>query len=201
MKSHFLRASAGNQNQDNNIVFYDNFETFTDWVTYGSGVVSQSSDQAYSGTYSLKKSTNADPNGAYKLLDSPVTRNYTIEAWIFSPPRASSAADRIWIGDSSGNGYGFNRGSTTIGVERRNGGTGTNLTSNSNTRTNEVWYRVVFTANADNTFTVSVYNADGSLRISFTSISNSQFTGEFDRIYVSGGFDYFVDELKVTINE
>ena len=181
-------------------VFTDTFETFTGWTTQGSGVLSQSSTQAYAGTYSAYKTTNGDPSGAYKLLDTPVNREYIVETWIFSEePRAGGTADRISIVDASGNGYGFIMLGSTFRAERRDAYAATAIgTDTSWTRPANAWYRIVFEAKNDNTFTIAVYNSSGTLLGSHTSNSDTTYAGSFDRVAILGGANYYVDNLTVT---
>jgi hypothetical protein len=181
-------------------VFTDTFETFTGWTTVGSGAVSQSSTQAYAGTYSAYKTTNGDPNGAYKLLDASVNREYRLEAWIFSEePRAGGGADRISIVDASGNGYGYRDGGSAFGVETRTAYTGSDILGTAGTWTRPVnaWYRIVLEAKSDNTFTVSTYNSSGTLLGTYTSPVDTTHSGPFDRVAILGGNDYYVDNLVV----
>jgi hypothetical protein len=181
-------------------VFTDTFETFTGWTTVGSGVLSQSSTQAYAGTYSAYKTTNGDPNGAYKLLDATVNREYRLEAWIFSEePRAGGGADRISIVDASGNGYGYRDGGSAFGVETRTAYTGSDILGTAGTWTRPVnaWYRIVLEAKSDNTFTVSTYDSSGTLLGTYTSPVDTTHSGPFDRVAILGGNDYYVDNLVV----
>lgn len=188
--------------QFSEVVFTDTFEEFSGWVTVGSGVVAQSSAQAYEGTFSALKNTSSDPNGAYKLLNAPVYRDYAVETWIYSvDPRAGGTADRISIVDSAGNGYGFLTNPTIIRSERRDGYVGTALGTNTTiSRPSNAWYRIVFTALTNNTFTVDAYNSAGTLLGQYTSPVDTTYAGPFDRVAILGGYDYYVDNLIVKRN-
>jgi hypothetical protein len=184
------------------VLLYDNFETFTGWTTYGTGAVSQSSTQAYSGTYSLAKTTSGDPNGGFKLLDVPAIRStIRIEAWIFSEsPRVGGTRDKISIVDSNFNGYGISLSGTgfdTLDVERRTAGPATVIASTTLVKPENTWYRVEFISNVDNTFTVNAYSDTGSLLGTLTSGADTTHTGPFDRVLVAGGYNFYVDELTV----
>jgi hypothetical protein len=183
------------------VVFFDDFETFSGWATVGTGVVAQSSAQAYEGTFSALKNTSGDPNGAYKLLDAPVYRNFTLETWIYSvEPRAGGGADRISIVDSAGNGYSFFTDSTSLKVDRRTGYAATQLgTLTAITRPSNAWYRIVFTALPNNTFVVDAYNSAGTLLGQYISPVDTNYTGPFDRVAILGGSAYHVDNLSVTL--
>lgn len=181
-------------------VLSESFETFSDWITVGTGTVSQSSTQAYEGTFSALKNNTNDPNGAYKLFSESVQRNFVMEAWIYSvEPRASGTADRISIVDSSGNGYGFNTGGSSFGIETRTAYTGSGVlgTATAWTRPSNAWYKFVMTARSDNTFDAETYDNTGSFLASYSSPVDSTHTGSFDRIAILGGRDYHVDNLVV----
>lgn len=189
------RAELGQQ------VLFDDFETFSGWTTVGSGSVSQSSAQAYQGSFSAIKTTNNDPNGAYKLLSSPVYREFILEAWLYSvEPRAGGGADRISIVNASGNGYGFNSSSSVLRSEIRTAYAGSDFSSAdaSWSRPANTWYRVVMTALANNTFTANAYNTSGSLLAAHTSIADTTHLGPFDRVAILGGNEFHVDNLTVT---
>ena len=184
------------------VLLYDNFETFTGWNTYGTGVISQSSTQARTGTYSLYKTTSGDPNGGFKLLDVPAIRStIRIEAWIFSEsPRVGGTRDKISIVDSNFNGYGISLSGTgfdTLDVERRTAGPATVIASTTLVKPENTWYRVEFISNVDNTFTVNAYSDTGSLLGTLTSGADTTHTGPFDRVLVAGGYNFYVDELTV----
>lgn len=180
------------------LVFSDDFETFSGWTTQGSGVLSQSSTQAYAGTYSAYKTTNGDPSGAYKLLDSTVNREYIVEAWIFSEePRAGGTADRISIVDASGNGYGLYLGTSVVYCERRDALSSTLIGTSTWTRPSNAWYRVTLEAKSDNTFVVTTYNTTGTQLGTVTSSVDTTHSGPFDRVMILGGANYYVDNLTV----
>jgi hypothetical protein len=184
---------------ESKVVFYDDFETFGGWITQGSGTVSQSSTQKYSGSFSAIKNTANDQNGAYKFLSAPVQRNFVLECWIYSEsPRVGGGADRISILDSSNNGYGIQITATALGIERRDAIVGTLFSSQAYTRTENVWYRVVFTANSNNTFTLTTFDVSGNQIDTITSSADTTHTGSFDRVAILGGFVYYVDEMSIT---
>lgn len=181
-------------------VLSESFDTFTGWVTVGTGAVSQSSAQAYEGAYSALKSTSGDPNGAYKLLSEPVQRNFVLSAWIYSvDPREGFGADRISIVDASGDGYGYGDNTGVTGVEVRNDYVGSSIlgTAASWTRPSNAWYKIVMTARSDNTFDVETYDNTESLLAAYSSPVDSTHTGSFDRVAILGGSSYHVDNLVV----
>lgn len=179
-------------------VFYDDFETFSGWTTVNSGVVTQSSTQAFEGTFSALKTTNNDPNGARKIFDAAVSRGYEVQCYIFSEePRAGGDTDRISIVDSSGNGYGLRVDSTGLIVERRDAYAGTTIGDITFTRPSNSWYKIVFKSNLNNTFTVSAYNNSGDFLGAVTSSADTTHTGNFDYIAILGGRNFYVDKISV----
>lgn len=180
-------------------VFVDTFETFTGWVTVNSGAISQSSAQVYQGSFSAIKTTADDPNGAYKLLNSTVDRNYLLEAWIFSvEPRIGGGADRISIVNSSGNGYGFNASPSAFSLDVRTSYSSTTVSGSTWTKPSNAWYRVLFRAFPNNTFGISMFDAAGAQLVehTFSSIDTTHL-GPFDRVAILGGRNYHVDNLIV----
>lgn len=184
------------------IVFFDDFETFTGWTTVGTGVVSQSSTQAYSGTYSAYKTTNGDPNGAYKLLDRSINREFVLTAWIWRESDTGGTLDRLALVDSSGNGYGLATfASSTLQIERRDAYSGNSINTYSPSWTrpvNTAWYKVEFIGNSDNTFTFNIYDDSGAFQDGFTSSADATYSGPFDRVAILGGYPFYVDDLRVT---
>jgi hypothetical protein len=180
-------------------VFTDTFETFSGWVTVNSGVVSQSSAQAYEGSFSAIKTTNDDPNGAYKLLNETVSRNYLLEAWIYSvDPRAGGNADRISIVNASGNGYGFSMGISSFSLDTRSSYSATQTSGGSWTKPSNEWYKVSFRAFPDNTFAIYTSNSLGEQLATHTfSTPDNTHLGPFDRVAILGGRNYHIDNLVV----
>jgi hypothetical protein len=136
-------------------VFFDNFSTWQGWNTYELGNVEYSNNQSFIGSYSLRKISNSDPNGGYKLMDAPINREFSFTGRIYRPSTSTGGAqDRIAISNGNFDGYGFRVTATQVGIEKRTAGAGTdistlvNLTGN---RPEDEWYRFEFSSNADNT--------------------------------------------------
>lgn len=185
------------------IVFSDNFESYTGWLTYGTGTVSQSSTRAYEGTFSLIKSAGSLGNGGYKILGVTLTKPYTLEYWAYSVSPRTALSDRVSIVDSNNNGYGVSVSDANSKIERVTGiNNNTSIevldisTAILNTRTDNVWYRVKFTANADNTFTLTTYNLAGTVLVNVTSSVDTT-TTSFDRILIAGGNTYHIDNIRI----
>ena len=154
-------------------VFYDDFSTWQGWNTYASGDVEYSSNQSFVGSYSIRKILNNDPNGGYKLLEAPMGREFSFTGRIWRPSTAGGGAqDRLAIENSNFDGYGFRVSATQVAIEKRTAGVGTDMSSLVNItgdRPEDEWYRFVFTSNADNTFSVTLYNEAGTQIATVTS--------------------------------
>ncbi len=173
--------------------------TFDGWNNYRNGVVSQSTEQQKYGAYSLRKSSYNDPHGGWKSLGQSVERNYVLEGWFYRPSNSSGGAeDRIAISDSNFNGYGFRITGSQVFIERRNAGNPQNISSRVNwNRPSNQWYRFRFKANSDDTFTLWIYNENGTQQLMLTSNADTSHSGNFDRVVVHGGHHYYTDGLSV----
>lgn len=179
---------------------FEDYKFDSGWNNYKSGAVTQSTEEIKYCPASLKKINNNDPNGGWKSLGQTIGRNYVFEGWIYRPSSYSGGAcDRLAISDSNFNGYGFGTCGDNVFIERRDNGTGQSLKSASWTRTNDVWYRFRFKANSDNTFTITFYDENGTQLTSLTSDPDTTYSGNFDRVVVHGGHEYYVDGLSVRV--
>ncbi len=182
------------------LVFEDDFSDWSGWNIYGSGDVEHSDEQAQTGTHSLKKTTNNDPDGGYKILGSSVGRDYLFKGWIYRPSGYSGGTqDRISVSDDNFNGYGFAITGDEIRVERRDEGSATNISSGTATwdRTEGEWYKFVFYPDSDNTFTLTIYDDEGDEQASVTSNTDNNYSS-FDRIVIHGGHEFYVDNILLT---
>jgi phage minor structural protein len=180
----------------------ENFSTWSGWSDFLLGSVEQSSEQYRSAGYSLKKTSNGDPHGGFKLLDQTVSRDYTFEGWLYRPSgyNPSFFAERLYIADSNYDGYGFAVTHSVIYIERQTPSVRTIISSEvSHTRVDDVWYKFVFESNADDTFTLTIYDSDGNQTGTVTSNVDTTFSGVCDRVWIRGGYDYYVDDLSVTV--
>ena len=91
-------------------IFFDDFETFSDWNTYSSGLVSQSGTTApaFDGSYTAYKYNSGDPNGACKNLSSTFnfSDGYILEGKSWRNTNTGSNGDGVSLLDSNYNGYG-----------------------------------------------------------------------------------------------
>jgi len=179
--------------------FLDDFETWEGWTQYKSGVVSQSDEQAYEGTYSLKKDSYGDPNGGYKPLGFTLDYGFVLEAWIKRTYLSGSNADRIGVINDSGNGYGpyIDHGSDVVKIDERSSYTASQIGTSGSLSSDPVneWYFVRFYWKPDGTIRVEVYDQSGTLLGTATATDTT--TKAFTRVYVFGGYTYFVDLLRI----
>ena len=182
-------------------VLEDNLEVFSGWSDFGSGTFTQSSTRSFNGTYSGLRDTAAHGNGGVKLLSEPISRPYRMEMriWTDDSIRGTTNADRIGVLNSSLEGYGPRVDADNIGTETYNGAYNSNATISTSafSKPQSQWYKMVFEANADDTFTTTTYLEDGTLVGSHTTAPDTTYTGTFDRIAIGGGYPYYVDDISI----
>jgi len=175
--------------------FYDDFESWSGWIQYGTGVVSQDSTYIKHGKYSLLKDTNGDPNGGYKEIGTTLGRNIILEAWIMRTSNSGSNADRIGVIDDNGNGYGLYKEDygDTLGVDKRTNYAGTTSPTVTATTTNNNWYwcQLIIT---DTQVIAQLTDDSGTLKQAILSDTSYN---TFTRVYVFGGYPYYVDYLRI----
>ncbi len=181
------------------VVLYDGFETWAGWSDYGLGTVYQSDEQAYEGSFSLKKDSRNDPNGGYKPVGGTVGRGVILQGYTYRPsPWSGGARDRIGLEDPSFNGYTFTVDHLLgrIWIDRRDGGDPTRISARVSWDPPEnEWYfwKMIFFANG--TIAFQVYDLSGDL-LAQVRATDTTYTS-FDRIVVHGGYEYYVDELTL----
>ena len=177
---------------------FEDYKFDSGWSNYKNGVVNQSTLEMKYCPASLEKTTNNDSNGGWKSLNQSVDRNYYFEGWIYRPSNYTGGAqDRLAISDSNFNGYGFAVTGSKVTIERRDAGKAKSISSTNWTRQNDVWYRFRFQANSDNTFTIHLYDENGTEELALTSNTDTKYSGNFDRVVVHGGHEYYIDGLSV----
>jgi len=181
------------------VAMTDTFETFAGWTNLGSGSVVSSSVRAHTGLRSGLKTSNNDPNGGWKPLPAPIANDFVFEIWVYRPGGYSGGAiDRMGLEDSSFNGYTFNadHGGNTLRIDRRTGGSATGIGSSvSFNPPEDAWYRLRMTR-VGTSITLNAFDTSGAVLAS-TSATDSTTTA-FDRVSVRGGWDYYIDDLKVS---
>jgi len=185
-------------NGPDTFVFFDNFENWSGWIQYGLGVISQSSEYAYDGKYSLKKDKYGDPNGGYKAIPVVLNFPFVLEAHVDRTYLSGANYDRIGVVDTSGNGYGIVVGHTTtpiVGIDIRSSYTGTVAVSSAiSSDPVNVWYFVRFIwDNGD--MNAIVFDSAGNL-LGYVTTTNTTYT-TFNDVYVFGGYTYFVDQIRI----
>ena len=197
-------TATAESNGKSTFIFFDDMETWSGWTKYLSGNVSQDSTYSYSGTYSAHKTTSSDPNGAYIQLPNSLGRDIMLEFWVNrNSTYVGGGADRIGVIDDNGNGYGFmvshNKITTKGGlyIDRRSsygvpsyvGSIGGNDMSVKNT-----WRKATLSIGSDNSITAT-HSVPGSF--DYTASGTDATTNSFSRIYIFGGFDYWIDDLRI----
>ncbi len=179
--------------------FFDDIETWDGWVQNGSGVISQSSEEAYDGRFSLKKDLYGDPNGGYKNIGLTITYPFVFEAWVKRTYLSGANYDRIGMIGSTGAGYGIAVGhgaSPAVGIDVRSSFSSVTLVTTSPLSSDPVyaWYfvRLIWNNGEINAF---VYSAAGALLGSASLVDTTY--SSFSNVYVYGGYTYFVDQIRV----
>ncbi|MCS7102873.1 MAG: right-handed parallel beta-helix repeat-containing protein [Candidatus Korarchaeum sp.] len=178
------------------VVFQDDFETWSGWISYGVGGVRQSNLEFYNGSYSLQKHTGNDPNGGYKSLGKIIGRGYLLQGYAFRPtpigPRSRVAVSLV---DGSYNGYGFivDHRANTVSIVRRTGGAYVAISQVSYNPPDATWYfwRLILLAN--NTIILRLYDAEGSSLVQVRATDTTY--SSFDRVLVQGDATYYLDTL------
>ena len=180
--------------------FYDNMETWSGWTQYSDGQVSQSSARKYMGSYSAYKTTNSDPNGAYKSLVSSLGRDIILEFWDNrNSGYSGGASDRVGLFDNSGNGYGWgythDASPASIGIDVRDDYTGTISNADASQDIMDAWVFGRLIIKSGGEIDAYVYDNAGNLIGSNTITDTSYST--FTNFYIFGGYDYWIDEVRV----
>ena len=183
------------------VVFEDTFETWEGWQQYANGRVDQSSELAKSGSFSLKKSKDRDPNGGYKIIGRKVGRGVVLEGWTYRPlstvaPR--KGGDALGLEDGDFNGYSFivNHLGGFIAIHKRTSGEKTLISEKKPVETVEDgWYFWRFYIYENGTLSFEIYDSQKKW-LGSVSAHDDSYSG-FDRITVRGGYVYYVDDVKL----
>ena len=197
---YYGNASATSESDPYSVFdFYDDFDTWSGWVQYGYGVVSQ--DCTTFGFCTLKKDSYGDPNGGYKALNFTLNYPFILEARVYRSYLSGCNMDRIGVIDDNGNGYGIVIAHDTsapldsLEWDTRSGysGTSSTLVSNFGDITYK-WYKIKwYWDNGDMGF--YVYDDNWNLLASGTATDYTY--SSFTRVYVFGGYTYFVDWIRI----
>jgi len=170
--------------------------TWSGWINYRSGTVSQ--DCSTFGFCALKKDTYCDPNGGYKNIGKTLTRNnpFIFEARVRrnSGEGTDCYADRIGVIDNNGNGYGamLSHSSPGFGIDVRTGYSPTPYYNTISSYVLSQWYKVRLIWKPG-IITAELLDTDFNPISSYTLNDNSY--NSFTRVYIFGGYDYWVDQI------
>ena len=178
------------------IIAYDDFQAgIGTWNQLGSGSVDI---VGFDGNNCLRKTTNDETNGGYRLLDKACT---DFELVVYTRRDVSGTGLNSYsVVDSSGNGYGISLdySSGALIVDSRTAWARTPLDFNGVTLALGSWYTLRLNKMGSN-FLAEVY-AGKTLEFVTPLSSISHFdatTTSFDREAVQGGYNYYTDEMTV----
>ena len=187
-----------------NVIFHDNFESKKEWCDFKNGKLEYSSEQAYEGKYSLKKTSHNDPNGGFYKLDRHYDPKLIFTGYLYRPQitdgEKGGLADRLSLLNENNNGYGFfiNHKRGKISIESRTASKATIISANNDIPPEyelllDQWFNFKFIIS--NEF-VSLYLYDKiDKRIaSLENVSYSDYKS-FDRIGIHGGYPYYIDKI------
>ena len=177
-------------------IFFDNFEDWDGWTNYSSGAVIQS-DFSYSGNHSLEKINNDDPSGGYKDIGKTIGRDIILEGEVFrNTSWSGGSVDRIGLIDNSGNGYGFafSHGNSKFGIDVRSSYSPSFSSTSANVNPEGDWYHFELDILSQGNEIIAKYNYSGTSQ-SYSKTDNSY--SSFTRVYVFGGYNYWVDNLWI----
>ena len=180
--------------------FFDDFENWEGWTDYGSGSVVQDDTRAFRNNKSAHKINNNDPNGAYKDIGKTLTRGIILEAWVNRNNAANGGPwDRIGVIDNNGNGYGSGAnarrcGSNNFLIDKRNSYSGSIVYFSGTCAQRERWYMHQLIIKEDSVV-ARWFDKNGNLLAEGTRNDNAY--NSFTRVYIFGGHDYWVDEMRI----
>lgn len=177
--------------------FFEDMEDWDGWTTYSNGQVSQDDVRVFSGDYSAHKTTEGDPHGAYKDIGQTLGRNVVLEFMVNrNSGYTGGDVDRVGLIDNSGNGYGwfYSNAGNTIGKDKRTSYTASYTTSSADSGYMDTWVKAQLIISSDNTITARRFSGD--LLIGEHSSADSSYSS-FTRLYIFGGYDYWVDQVTI----
>jgi len=183
--------------------FFEDFEdssTWPLWEDYGRGELEITSSYHHSGDYAILKLSNNDPNGGYRDIGKTLGRDIVLEYWderVARETRFWGPYDRVGLIDDNGNGYGalINVYSNYLGIDKRTSYRGNARYSRIGTLNEKTWYFIRFTILKNGKLIAALYDASGNLLGTYTRTDSSYST--FTRVYIFGGHDYAVDDIRI----
>ena len=196
-------------------MYYDNYSalqpvlnptsvfTFIDqcngqWANIGSGAVKilEQKNIGFSDNTVCDKYTGTDPNGGGKYIGMNLTRGIVIDFYS-KRVRVDYYYDRIGITDKNGNGYGFYYVPSykRMGIDIRSNYNPTSKGSAQVPNMYGKWYRGVLII-APNTVTVEMYDPYSGELLGEYTYQDTQYN-KFNTLYLLGGYEYYVDSIKI----
>ena len=189
-------------------IFFDDFETFSDWNTYSSGLVSQSGTTApaFDGSYTAYKYNSGDPNGACKNLSSTFnfSDGYILEGKSWRNTNTGSNGDGVSLLDSNYNGYGetfsHTTGSELMQIDIRAAGVATTASpfvslSVGPTLPMQTWFGFKLITKPSNNFELQYLN-NVETYLTNNTANNASYSS-FNQVCIMRGTDYFTDHLLI----
>lgn len=182
--------------------FFDDFEVWEGWKTYGSGRVIQASDYVYYGSHSLKKIDHCDPSGGYKQMGIilTVTQNIGIalECWDYRDESwgTSCPVDRFGLEDDNFNGYTtfIDRHNDRFGIDVRTNGSPTESYTTITLPNQAYFVRLALFSGKQ---ILCIYSdPEMTSQIASYILNDTKYT-TFTRVIVHGGNPYYLDCLRV----
>ena len=190
-----------------NIVFHEDFETYSGWNTIGSGQVMQVSNpgNAISGDNVARKTGNNDPNGAVKQLDKSVD---DFEVMLHSKKINTSGGNALSysiIQTETGSGYGFYLTNTSLVIEERNASNAASPLKTVSERWNlDEWNTFRFIKTGSNLtlefYKNQVMSSDDVDNVTPTRIitaTTNTYSGGFNYAVINGGYDFDTDDYRI----
>ncbi len=196
---HLLQSHRGD------VLLYELFESHEGWQQFRQGTAVQSEYVAHKGRFSLRKERPADPNGVYRMLSRRAGLGLLFSGWIYRPTEGGQGGlgDRLAVEDSDFNGYGFvvSHGENSwAAIERRDAGIARGperLAHQDFQPPTDAWYQFEFYLKVGGEFDLCLNDASGERLVNINA--EDQRYNSFDRVTIHGGFNYYVDELKVEV--
>ncbi|MCF7798375.1 DUF2341 domain-containing protein [Candidatus Woesearchaeota archaeon] len=186
-------------NGTNTFIYFEDFDTTPfDWYNSpaGSGVVLDST-RAYSGTYSGHKIGGNDYRGAIEDVGTTFGRDVIMEFWVNrNAAFGGGQVDRIGFIEGTGDGYGwaFDHNADDILTDVRTNYGPATLNPTSTPDVMDEWVFGQFVVKASGVVEAYRY-VDGTLLGSMATTSSTH--NAFNRVYIFGGYDYWVDDIRI----
>jgi hypothetical protein len=179
------------------IVAQDDFQAGVgNWQQLGTGEIDIF---GITGNNALRKKTNGDPNGGYRVLDKSVV-DFELIAYTRRDLVGTETANQYSVVDGDGNGYGIalDYGTNKLQLEKRAEWAVSTLADEDITPTTGQWYTLRLQKMSSN-FLAEVYEGktlEFGSPLAYCEVTDTSYTA-FDRESVVGGYTYYTDEITV----